>query len=71
MKISQKTSSLWVWDELLKIKNSNKYNRHITKLMTMGENKYVIIFVFSFYLYYIMLKIKNNTDFFNCKRYSS
>lgn len=69
MKISQKTFSAPVQDELLEIKNFDKYDKHITKLMAFGRKKHMVISICWFDLYYITLEIKSNTDFFDNGRH--
>lgn len=43
MKISQKTSL--TQNKLLKIENSEKHNRYISKLMANNKNKQVVILI--------------------------
>lgn len=55
-------------DELLEIKDSNEYDRHITKLVAADRNEYMVVLICQFDLYYIMLRIIDNTDVFDGKR---
>lgn len=45
MKINQKTSLAPARNEPLEIKNSDEHDRYITKLITIGGNKRVIVLV--------------------------
>lgn len=47
----QKTSL--IWDELLKIKNFNKHNKKIPKLITIGGYKHIVVLIWIIF-YYIM-----------------
>ena len=65
MKIGQKTSP--ARDKLSKIENSDKHDKHTIKFMAASRKKRVVILVYWFDLYYVMLKIKNNTNVYNSK----
>lgn len=56
---------------MLKLDNFDKYNKYITKFIIVDHNKYVIVLIYVFDLYYVILKIKWNNDFFDNKKRES
>lgn len=54
----------------MEIEDSDKHDRYITKLMTVDNNKYMVVLIYWFNLYYVTLGITNNTDVFDSRKRS-